>query len=292
MLYWLLYIVPKKLMSHWVGLLVHRHWPLRLNNYLKAFFIKKYGLNMDEAELPTQDYPSLGALFVRRLKPGIRPISPGIIHPADSTISEINSLDQNILIQAKDKTYTLDDLVGEPSLVARLLNGVYLTYYLCPADYHRVHCPVSGWIDRSIYIPGHLWPVNPWSVQNIRNLFAINERLIIPIESERGLCVVVMVGATNVGQMSLTFDPNLKTNLSSRISSESPHGFLKHFPFAQRIRKPQIRNYKSPPQVSAGQELGIFHLGSTVITLYEKGFLGDPIFAVPGPVRMGDLLSE
>ena len=134
--------------------------------------------------------------------------------------------------------------------------GQYLTYYLCPRDYHRVHSPVSGKILSCTHVPGKLWPVNPWSVENITQLFAINERTLTLIETDRGLVMVVMVGATNVGKMTMSFDREIVTNAS-------------HF------RSLNTKEYHPTIDVEKGQELGIFNMGSTVIVLTTPSFFAN-----------------
>src|SRR5690606_30652682 len=141
-------------------------------------------------------------------------------------------------------------------------------YYLCPTDYHRVHSPVDGKITEIHYIPGKLWPVNNWSVSNIKNLFAINERVVVIIETPKGKCALVMVGATNVGKMTVTFDQGILTN-----------NFFD--------RSPVKKKYPTPIEVKKGEDLGAFHMGSTVVMVYEKSFFGTTDKFNVGKVRMG-----
>ena len=149
--------------------------------------------------------------------------------------------------------------------------GTFFTYYLAPHYYHRVHSPVTGAIEWSTLIPGELWPVNSWSVKNIDGLYAINERVAAGIQSPRGKVIVVMVGATNVGSMSFSFDPNIQTN--QRHKNEVIH-----------------RSYSEPRAMQAGDEFGAFHLGSTVVVLYDKNWnLG---YQERASVLMGQRLDQ
>ena len=52
-------------------------WPLYT---LWGWIVKA---DLDEAEMPRSDYPNLSALFTRALKPGARPIGPGLTSPSD-----------------------------------------------------------------------------------------------------------------------------------------------------------------------------------------------------------------
>jgi phosphatidylserine decarboxylase len=244
-MYWILYLIPKKLLSRLVGFLVHRRLPGPLKGPLLRWFANRYRIDLSEAESPLNSYPSIGELFIRRLKPGLRPVgSTSVVHPADSVITQAGHLREGLLIQAKGITYKLEEFLG-PIEAKSYLGGEFATYYLCPTDYHRVHSPVSGVIRRVAHLPGALWPVNEWSTTNIPNLFSVNERVIVEIETKTGPVAVVFVGATNVGQISLSFWPEFRS-LSLRENRVWTREFTN-----QTIQK--------------GEELGIFHMGSTIV---------------------------
>ena len=129
--------------------------------------------------------------------------------------------------------------------------GSFFTYYLAPHNYHRVHSPISCEARWSLLIPGELWPVNSWSVKNLKNLYSINERVVTGLECDRGQIILAMVGATNVGSISLDFDPNIKTNSLKK---------------KERV----FRQYPEGRSLKVGDDFGAFHLGSTVILLFDK----------------------
>jgi len=250
---WILYFLPKKWLSFWIGKLVHLKLPRPLATWSILAFANRYKIRLDEAEKSVSEYQSIGDFFVRRLKPGIRPISESpLVHPADSRISQIGVIQEGQCIQAKGKTYSLEKLCGDQALAKLFQQGLFVTYYLCPTDYHRVHSPVDGEINRAIHIPGHLWPVNAWSTENIEDLFAVNERVVVQMESRLGPCLLIFVGATNVGQIRLRFDPSMVTNICS-----SP-------------KQGQTQTYTPALPVQKGEELGAFHMGSTVVMVYPK----------------------
>lgn len=241
-----------------MGQIAHIRWPSFLNRFIISNFAKAYHINLDEAELPIEAYPSLGDFFVRKLKPGCRPLgSTWALHPADSVITQAAKIADGKLIQAKQKTYTLESFLKDARAFEKYNEGLFLTYYLCPTDYHRVHSPVSGMIKRVVHIPGALWPVNQWSTENIRELFSINERVLVEIETERGLVGVMFVGATNVGQIVLSFDSEIRGNqlLSTAV-----------------YEKNYEKSYENL-QIKKGDELGMFRMGSTVVMLYSKSII-------------------
>ena len=248
-------IVPKNDLSHAVGKIVHQRIPGPLGRKSVEWFARYYNINVDEAEHPLESYPTIGALFTRKLKNGARPIGQGVVHPADAVITEAGPIKGMTLIQAKGRTYSVSGLLGGGPYAQNFEDGAFATYYLCPTDYHRVHSPVDGKIVWLNHIPGALWPVNDWSTHAIPNLFNVNERIAVIIETERGFVALVMVAATNVGNMSMTFDPTLSTKIR------------------QGDRRPQPKSYEKSLPVHRGDEVGIFHMGSTVVMLYAPGVL-------------------
>jgi phosphatidylserine decarboxylase len=267
-------MLPKNDLSHWVGRLVHKSLPDPLARKTVEWFAKYYQINLDEAELPIASYKTIGELFTRKLKAGVRPLaSHSVVHPADAQISEAGRITNLTMIQAKGKDYKVPELLRSGHFSADFEGGTYFTYYLCPTDYHRVHSPVDGEIIWSSHVPGELWPVNSWSVNAIPNLFAVNERVVVIIQTPRGKAALVMVAATNVGNMTMTFDQNISTRLR--------HG-ERHV--REHVYEPKIK-------ISRGDEVGIFHMGSTVVMLYEKSVLDAEPEAYRGRhVKMGQAL--
>jgi phosphatidylserine decarboxylase len=227
-------------------------------------FAKIYRIDVKAAERPLSSYKTIGEFFTRKLRAGLREISQSpSVHPADSLITQAGLISENQMIQAKGIFYPLTDFLSDVPLSAKLQNGFFVTYYLCPTDYHRVHSPVAGRILRRIHLPGDLWPVNEWSTSNVKNLFAINERVVVEIETEFGVVAVVFVGATNVGKISLSFEPDFFTNQGRESKTSKFH---------------QV-------DIKKGDELGVFHMGSTVVVVYEKTWLSQ----LPPPEKLKGL---
>ncbi len=245
--------LPKKWMSHYVGKAAHLNLPSAVRKRMIKKFARLYKIDLSEIEKPIEDYSSLGEFFSRRLKPNARPIESDLVAPCDGLLIESGKVHSELLIQAKGKLYSLDDFLPDNPWSSDFKQGSFFTFYLAPHNYHRVHSPVKGHIKWSTVVPGELWPVNKWSVKNIKNLYAQNERVISGIETEKGRVILVMVGATNVGSMSFTFDPNIRTNL---------------------VKKTEVvhRSYNDGREVEVGEEFGTFHLGSTVVCLFDENW--------------------
>lgn len=248
-----LYLLPRRALSRLMGCLLHLRLPGTLRRLSIQVFARLYKINLAESELPISEYQSIGDFFVRKLKPGARPLGTSeIVHPADSKLTQSGNLKDGLLIQAKGLYFRIHDFLGlTKESCQRFLNGEFATYYLCPTDYHRVHSPLAGKIKKARVIPGDLWPVNDWSTRSIPGLFSINERIVIEIETPKGPAAVVLVGATNVGQMTLTFWPEIRTNQTSMKIIEKDFDLV----------------------VQKGDELGMFHMGSTVVVVYSQSLI-------------------
>lgn len=274
----ILYFVPKNLLSALVGWLASIRLPGPLKRRLFAWYANRYGIIESEAEHTVNSYPNLKALFTRNLRADARPMGDGLVSPVDGRMTEQSVLTMGRLIQVKGRDYTLAGLVDDGEVVRSYLGGAGFTLYLAPGDYHHIHAPFAGTLRKRVYIPGALWPVNPWSVENISEVFCRNERVILDFDSARGRFAVVMVGATNVGSIRTPFE-TLTTN---------------RFPWIGRSRAPvETRVFDSSITVAKGDRIGSFILGSTVVLLLDPAWISGPSLSVrgPGPVRYGQSLG-
>lgn len=252
-LYYLLFLVPKNWLSQLVGLLVNTKLPFGLEKFIRDFFIKLFHVNVKEAEYELNHYPTLGKFFIRRLRVGARPIhSSSIVSPADGKLTQCGLFDpiSPRLTQVKNMTYSLSKLIGPGWNLDRYRHGGYATIYLAPHNYHRFHSPVSGNVSRILHIPGTLWPVNTWSEYNLQGVFVRNERMIVEIETRESSILCVMVGATNVGRITLDFQPLFHSNMNGITKTR------------QWIPKPLVK-------LAKGDELGCFEMGSTLILIFD-----------------------
>ena len=269
----LLSLLPKHLLSRIAGGLANRTVPKPLRGSVYRGYSRIFGATPGDAELPLTEYPSINAFFTRALKPGLRPIAgSAIVSPADSAVGAIGPISDGTLVQAKGRNYSLVALLGNETLAHRMDGGTFVTLYLAPKDYHRVHVPIDGSITSATYIPGELWPVNVSAVTHVADLFAVNERIVVTIEQPGGgLTIVVLVGATMVGMTRLVFD-DMHTNA--------------------RRREVRRRAYDPPLPVRAGDPLGHFEFGSTVILVCSRasGALGP--LTVGQTVRMGERIGR
>ena len=196
--------------------MAHLNGPSWVHQKLIKAFASYYRIDLDEAEKPIGQYRSLGEFFSRRLKSGARPLQGSLVHPCDGVLVESGRIHDQILIQAKGKSYRLSQLTPKNPWMENFNGGSFFTYYLAPHNYHRVHSPVQCKVKWSTHIPGDLWPVNGWSIKNVDGLYTVNERVVTGLECDQGQVVLIMVGATNVGSISVGFDPGIRTNMEER----------------------------------------------------------------------------
>lgn len=245
-----------------------------LKNLLIAGFCRFVDIDLGEAAIGDKNaYRSLNQFFTRELKPGARPVASGddvIVSPADGRLAEFGRLDGERLVQAKGKTYTLDALLAEPAeLIASFRGGSFLTIYLAPHNYHRVHAPVACRLDRGRYVPGKRYCVNAKTTERIDGLYCRNERVALWLSTAFGYSSVVMIGALNVA------------SLATRLTGEIESG------------RERVFAAEAPPAIAAGDELGQFNLGSTVVMLFPAGTVDwlDTL-ELGQAVRMGQALGR
>lgn len=253
--------------------------PRPLRRPLYAAFARAVGADAGEAELALGEYASFGDFFARRLKGGARAVdaSPDVIvAPCDGAIAAAGPIEAGALIDrivAKGHAYAVGELVADPGRGDEFDGGSFVTVYLSPANYHRVHAPIAGRVVRFDYVPGAQWPVNPRIAEALGepNLLAINERAVIWLETAVGRVAVVMVGAAAVGNLWLTH-----LGQDTRLFRAAGE--------ARRIELP------APVEVDAGDELGAFLLGSTVVVLVPR--TAPPIAIEAGTVvRQGERIA-
>lgn len=266
--------------QHTLTALVYRLMRCR-NRWIKNSLIKIIGtlagINVDEAKSPDpDDHACFNDFFTRELKEGARPLDAGdlsLLSPCDGRISEAGVLHGDRILQAKGKDYRLQALLADDPSCETLTGGTFFTIYLSPRDYHRVHMPVQGKLLRMIHVPGKLFSVAPYTVRQIPDLFARNERVVCIFDTAWGPLAQVLVGAMLVGSMETVWAGEVtpsKRKSISRWSYDDENIVLER-----------------------GQEMGRFNMGSTVIMAMPPGMLsGDTAWPVSGrSVLMGQNLA-
>jgi phosphatidylserine decarboxylase len=270
------YLLPKQGLTRFAGN-VAGHKGGSYTTTLIRWFVKQYGVNMDEAaNSDIESYATFNDFFTRPLKAGARPIAKAdFVCPVDGAVSQTGQIEGHQIFQAKGHSFTTAALVGgDATLAAQFEHGSFANLYLSPKDYHRLHMPCDGRLTRMIYVPGALFSVNPTTARGIPNLFARNERVVCVFESpEHGTFVSVLVGATIVGSMATTW-----------------HGLV------NPPRSAEVREWRYDDQqifIKKGEEMGRFLLGSTIVMLFKKDTIRfNPEWAPERPVRLGEVMGN
>ena len=245
------YLLPR----HFATALVYKFTRIKtpfIKNQLIRTFINIFNVDMSSSEIQSiEDFQNFNDFFTRQLKPDARPIDTSIlVSPVDGFISEIGSLSKGRIIQAKNRDYSVNSLLGQQHSMQTLDNGLFTTLYLSPSNYHRIHMPIDGSIRQMTYIPGDLFAVNQHTVRQVDNLFSKNERVVLEMLTSYGSMYLVMVGAIFVGSMETVWAGQI-TPAKNRVVTKT--------------------DYSDNELVfSRGEEIARFNMGSTVILILPE----------------------
>jgi len=283
--------LPQGALSRGAGRVADAPIPRPMRRSVLTAFARIVGIDLSEVERPLEEYRSIGDFFVRRLRADARPWprDDGVIaSPVDGVIGQLGPIERGRALQAKGRDYSVAELLGDADAGERYRAGHFVTIYLSPRHYHRIHAPCGGRITRARHIPGALLPVNAAAVHSIADLFARNERLVCWIDGPAGEVAVVAVGAYNVGRIGASFE---------RLQHAAAHG-------SAQDRRPtwrtnvrgapgETRGYAPPIALEQGDEIMAFHLGSTVVLLFEPGRIQlEPTLAPGAEVRAGSVIGR
>lgn len=272
-----LYLLP----HHAISRLTLRLTRIRVRWFKNAFirwFAGQYLINWDEAlyQQP-EDFEHFNAFFTRELAPGMRPVEGDehtVVSPADGHISQIGSIEEDTVFQAKGHGFSVTELLGGDVETARLFrNGSFVTVYLSPRDYHRLHMPLAGQLRKTLYVPGRLFSVAPHTTRVVPRLFARNERLVAIFDTCAGPMAMVLVGAINVAAI------------------ETVWAGLVTPPHRRKVETSDFTN--GDVSLQRGAEMGRFNMGSTVILLFgENAVHWQTMLDAETPVRMGGAIGS
>ena len=240
------------LISLYFGKFAKKQFPSIIQKFINASYVKLMGLNMSEFK-HSRYYKSLNELFTRELiiKREIDETAGVIISPTDSLITQCGQIQNDIALQIKGMEYSVEELLTYycSSNFERIKNGSFMNFYLSPKDYHRYHAPCDFKLLKLIHVPGKLYPVNLKYLNKEFELFVQNERVVLECETNGKIFYMVFVGALNVGQMVFEFENRVETNNDAK--------------------EMKVYTYENI-EISKGECLGYFKMGSTVVMLWEK----------------------
>jgi phosphatidylserine decarboxylase len=261
-------VLPREGITRVMGRLADAHLPPAVADAVVGLYVRAYKVDLGDTQPPVGSFASFDAFFTRPLRDGARPIDAGpdaLVSPADGRLEDAGPVTEGGRLTIKGRPYRVADLVGDPTEAARYEGGQFAIVYLSPRDYHRVHAPIGGEITRVRSLPGDYFPVNSIGERHVDSLFSTNRRVSIVIDTAtKGRVTVVMVGAMIVGRITVTA-------IEARDVPLGDHEIV------------------PPRPVARGEEIGMFHLGSTAVVFVEKG-RALPFRAGGTKIRMGEPL--
>lgn len=270
-------ILPTRALSSGMHALTRIEAAWFKNAFIKIFMRLFPSISLSEAVVEDRtQFKSFNEFFTRALKPGARVVdadSAAFVSPVDGTVSQFGDIANGTLLQAKGHTYSAQTLLaGRADWAAEFAGGQFITIYLAPYNYHRIHMPLKGTLREWAYVPGRLFSVNHATARALPGVFARNERVVAIFDTELGPMAMVLVGALFVGSM--------ETVWAGEISP--PH-----------IRDPEPLSYAQRDTVvlEKGMEMGRFNMGSTVILLTPKKLNWVSTLVSKLPLRMGERIA-
>jgi phosphatidylserine decarboxylase len=244
------------------------------------WFVKQFNVDMSLAKEPNLDsYPSFNSFFTRALHESARPIVADenlLACPVDGAVSQLGTINDGRIFQAKGRDYTLLELLGNDNEKAQqFADGSFATLYLSPRDYHRIHLPIGGTLKAMSHIPGRLFSVSPATARAVPRLFARNERVVAYFDTDIGPLAMVLVGAI--------FVASIETVWAGEVTP----------PAGNKIRHWEYDGQEPAHQFRKGEEIGRFNMGSTVIVLTGKDAIQwlDTLHATDA-VQMGQAIAK
>ena len=269
-------VLPRKTLSRALGELSRLRAPGSGLDWLISLYCRAYEVDLADYELPAGGFETFDAFFTRSLKPNARALDAdlqAVLSPADGRVEGCGDIDEVGKLRIKGSDYTVAELLGGDDEATRYQGGQFCVIYLSPRDYHRVHAPLSGAVSRCQHVPGTLYPVNEIGVGHVPQLFARNERVAVHQMTDFGPVCTVLVGAIGVGHITLSFEPDISTNRGHTLSERS-------YAVGQA------------PRLGRGEELGVFHLGSTVIVFLGTAMSWKLVVRLGDEIRMGEALAR
>uniref|UniRef100_A0A8C6K8L4 Phosphatidylserine decarboxylase proenzyme, mitochondrial n=1 Tax=Nothobranchius furzeri TaxID=105023 RepID=A0A8C6K8L4_NOTFU len=294
---------PTRLVSRAWGRLNGLDLPTWLRKPIYSLYIWTFGVNMQEAAVEDlHHYKNLGEFFRRRLKPAVRPVCAAscLTSPADGRILHFGRVKNSEVEQVKGVTYSLENFLGPQMSCSdgkTLLSGpqvsdqtvsstssfrdhlmsspasdlFHVVVYLAPGDYHCFHSPTDWKVGLRRHFPGSLMSVNPGVARWVKELFCLNERVVLSGQWQHGFFSLTAVGATNVGSIRVYFDQELQTNTPRyRKGSFYDHSYVS---LGDQVKRPEgeegMESLDRGVVLQKGQPVGEFNLGSTIVLLFE-----------------------
>lgn len=188
------------------SLILKRFTQSSVSKFMIPSYKKTFKIDSNLAVKPMHEFSSLHDFFTRQLKEEVRPIDTNektIVSPVDAKIESFGTIMPTGTFSVKGQEYSIERLLAKPSLTERFIGGQYAVLYLSPADYHRIHAPLSGEITDQFVSGGFSYPVNKLGLLYGKKPLSDNHRIISILENAGSAFAVIKVGAMFVNSIEL-----------------------------------------------------------------------------------------
>ena len=257
------FLLPHRLLNQSFARLVTRSRPRWVVQAAIRAWTRRGGLDLRDFE--DGPFATVQEFFLRRLKPGARPLGPGFVSPVDGFLVTSGPVRADTTLPIKKQVLSLDQIVngrapadahasGPPRFdLGPYIGGRYAVIFLTPQGYHRLHMPSDGEILGWRWIPGRFFPQNQRALERIDAVYERNERASLRLRLRAGPeILMVLVGASLVGGIHVE-----GLDLEA-LQAGAPRRAGGTCQLARR----------------KGEELGHFRFGSTLVLLLPPGFPG------------------
>jgi len=271
--YWL-YFIPHHLVSRFTYIITRTHHPLTHN--LIKLYIKMFKINISECEEENiEKYNTFCDFFTRKLKKGVHVVdknNKSVVSSCDGRILQFGKIEDKSILQVKGIRTSIQSLLcNDKELSSIYSKGSFLTIYLSPKDYHRVHSPANGKLMKTLHVPGRLFSVADHAVECIKDLYAKNERLVCHFKNDSINFSVIFVGAINVS--------SIETQWKGEVSPPMPKKLI-----STKYGNKNI-------VINKGDQVGMFKSGSTVVLLFTENVKLSDKIKVNQAIRVGQKIG-
>ncbi|CAO2819473.1 unnamed protein product [Amaranthus hypochondriacus] len=298
-------LLPLRTISRVWGSLMSVELPVQVRPFLYKAWARAFHSNLEEVDLPLEEYPSMKDFFVRKLREGSRPIDKDpqcLISPVDGTVVRFGELKEHggMIEQVKGFSYSVSSLLGLNSFLPMVsgkdvdeksievgnghgdqIKSWWRVSLSSPEIQDPVPArPMKGLFYCVLYLrPGDYHRIHSpcdWNVLVRRHfsgrLYPVNERATrtirnLYVENER----VVLEGQWQQGYLALvavgaTNIGSIELYIEPELQTNRPRKKL--LPSAP----PDERVYEREDvglMIKKGEEVAAFNMGSTVVLVFQ-----------------------
>ena len=203
-------IAKQRFITDWYGKIMDTHSSV---SRIKPF-VDSLKIDMSESKKSIEEFNSFNEFFHRELKSSVRKIGEGLVSPGDGKMLAFKNVSEVNTFYVKGQKFTLGEFLEDDELAYEYRNASMIILRLSPKEYHRYHFPYSGIPAKSEGITGVYYSVSPIALEeNFTKVFSRNKKEICKLSiAHDAEMLIIPVGATMVGSINSTYNPNSEVN--------------------------------------------------------------------------------